>query len=127
MSSNLDAIGCEERVELTARFLVELEDYLNEAVTAFPGQHVSEIGSHLVRLFVFASVLNLVLPVSGGPEAATEKVWSQCEGRQQSQRKEAFCSINEYQSRRSPSGGLASSGQTTGAVPCARGVPYPLK
>src|ERR1044072_1187669 len=122
MSSYFDAVGCQERVELTTRFLVELQDYLNEAVAALLRQRVSEIGGDFIRLLIIASAQDLVLPIGGGPKAATEKVWSQGEGRQQSQRKEAFCSINQCHRRHSPSE-VFQSGQTTGAVPCAGLVP----
>src|SRR5262249_2494985 len=83
----------------------------------------AEIGGHLIRLLIIASAQELILPVCGGPKATTEKVWSQGEGRQQSQRKEAFCSINQCHCRHSPSEVLPASGQTTGAVPCAGIVP----
>lgn len=75
MFFDLDAIGSQESVKLTGRFLVELQDHLNEAAAALPGQRISEIGCDLIRLLVFASVL-LVLRVCGGPKATAEKVWS---------------------------------------------------
>ena len=102
MSSDFDAVACEKGVELAARFLVELEDDLNETVAALLLQHVSEIGSHLVRLRVLICAW-LIFRADSGPKVTAEKVRSQREGSQQCQHQEAFCSINQYQRRHSPS------------------------
>ena len=87
---------------MTARFLVELEDNLNETVAAFLLQRVCEIGSHLVRLHVLICA-RLIVRADSRPKVTAEKVWSQREASQQCQHQEAFCSINQYQRRHSPS------------------------
>ena len=102
MSSDFDAVACEEGVELTTRFLVELQDNLNETVAAFLLQRFSEIGSDLIGLHVLVCA-RLVFRADSRPKVPAEKVWSQREASQQCQHQEAFCSINQYQRRHSPS------------------------
>ena len=91
MSSDLDAVCSQHSVELTAGLVVELEDYLNEAIAAF-AERIAEVGGDLVRLFTLASVRIFAFGV-GGENVTAQKAWSQREARQQGQHQESFCSM----------------------------------
>ena len=43
MSSDLDAVGRQQRVQLTTGLLVELEDYFDQAIAALVSEQIAKV------------------------------------------------------------------------------------
>ena len=81
MSSDLDAVGRQQRVQWTTGLLLELEDHFNQAIAALVCEQIAEVGGHLLCfrvLVLVASRRTIALRVN----VHAEEDWSDCKARQ---------------------------------------------